>query len=50
MANDEDKLIKKYGIVCKQKIVYSYKGYNYDNLKDAVNFAKIDLEGEEKNA
>ena len=50
MANDEDKLIKKYGIVCKQKMVYSYKGYNYDNLKDAVNFAKIDLEREEQDA
>ncbi len=50
MANDEDKLIKKYGILSKQKIVYSYKGYSYDNLKDAVNFAKIDLKREENNA
>ena len=50
MSPDEDKLIKKYGIVCKQKTVYSYKGYNYDNLKDAINYAKIALEREDQNA
>ncbi len=49
MTNDEDKVIKKYGILRKQKTVYTYKGYNYDNIKDAVNFAKIDLKREGKN-
>ncbi len=47
--NDEEKeLIKEFEITLDQKITYSYKGYKYDNLKDAVNFAKINRNGDIK--
>ena len=42
MTNDEDKLIKEYGIIREHKVVYTYKGYKYDNPKDAINYAKYD--------
>ena len=42
MTNDEDKLIKEYEIIREHKVVYTYKGYKYDNIKDAINYAKYD--------
>ena len=40
--NDKD-LMKKYGVTCSPEVTYHYKGYQYKKLKDALNYAKIDL-------
>ena len=41
--NDKDKgLIDQYGITCESKIIYRYKEHRYENIKDAVNYAKLD--------
>ena len=43
MNNDEEnKLMVQYGITSESKTVYSYLQHRYDNLKDAINFAKLD--------
>lgn len=44
MTEEEQKLMDQYGITSQQKIVYHYNGHNYDNLKDAISFAKIDTQ------
>lgn len=44
MTTDEELLLKKHGITTEQKIIYLYKGYRYDHLKDAISFAIIDTE------
>ena len=33
----------QYGITCVQKTVYLYKDFRYDNLKDALRYAEIDI-------
>ncbi|MBT8113464.1 MAG: hypothetical protein KJO81_05185 [Gammaproteobacteria bacterium] len=43
MTEEDNKLMDQYGITSKQKTVYLYKGHKYGNLKDALNFAKIDM-------
>ena len=43
MTEEDNKLMEKYGITSQQKIVYLYKGHRYDSLKNAINFAKIDM-------
>ena len=43
MDETELRLIEEFDITVLQKTVYQYKGHKYDNLKDAVNFAKIDM-------
>ena len=43
MTEEDNKLMDQYGITSKQKIVFLYKGHKYGNLKDALNFAKIDM-------
>ena len=40
MTDNEDKLINEYEIVREHKTIYTYKGYKYDKLEDAINFAK----------
>ena len=42
MNEEDNKLMEQYDITSQQKTVYLYKGYKYDRLKDAINFAKID--------
>ena len=42
MNDEEKRLIEEFGITLEQKTTYLYKGYKYDSLKDAINFAKID--------
>ena len=34
--------MKRYGITVEQKSVYTFKGYKYEHLKDALNYAKLD--------
>ena len=41
--NDENKmLMEKYGITCEPKMIYSYKQHRYENVEQAINFARID--------
>lgn len=41
--NKEDKvLIDRFGIICEKKDIYHYKKYQYGNLQDALNYAKLD--------
>jgi len=42
MTEEEKELMESYGITVEQKSVYFYKGHTYENLKDALNYAKID--------
>jgi len=42
MTEEEKELMKRYGITVETKNVYSYKGYKYEYLKDALNYAKVD--------
>jgi hypothetical protein len=42
MNEEEKELMERYGITVEQKTVYSYKGYRYERLKDALNYAKVD--------
>ena len=44
MTEEEQAQMTRFGITVAQKRVYSYKGYKYDHLKDALNYAKIDTE------
>lgn len=48
--NEEDKaLMALYGIKCIPKMMYFYKQYRYDNLKDALRYAEIDTKRDQKN-
>ena len=42
MTEEEKELMKRYDITVEQKSVYTYKGYKYEHLKDALNYAKVD--------
>ncbi len=42
MPEEEKELMKRYGITVEPKSVYSYKGYKYEHLKDALNYTKVD--------
>ncbi len=44
MTEEDNLLMEQYGITSQQKTVYLYKGHKYDSLKDAINFAKIDMQ------
>jgi hypothetical protein len=44
VIEEEKKLMEQYGITCEQRTVYFYQGYQYANLKDALNYARIDKE------
>lgn len=44
MTKEEKELMKRFGITVEQKSVYAYDGHKYDQLKDAMNFAKIEAE------
>lgn len=41
-TNDDVTMMERYGITCEQKSIYHYKKYQYGNLQDAINFAKLD--------
>ena len=40
---DDETLMKIYGIQSSTKTIYHYQNHRYDNLRDAINFAKIDV-------
>ncbi len=41
--NEKDRLtMEAHGITCVPKNVYSYKGFKYDRLIDAVSYAETD--------
>jgi hypothetical protein len=42
MTEEEKGLMNRFGITVQQKSVYTYKGYKYEHLKDALNYAKVD--------
>jgi hypothetical protein len=42
---EKELLMKRFGITVEQKSVYTYKSYKYERLKDAVNYAKIEVGG-----
>ncbi len=44
MNEVERKMVEQYGITFEQKTVYFYKGHKYDQLKDAIRYAKIDIQ------
>lgn len=41
MTEIDNELMKLYGITAELKTVYLYDRYRYDNLSDAVEYAKI---------
>lgn len=47
MTHEDQALLDRYGITTEQKTVYLYRGYRYDHLKDAINYAKIEAEKDE---
>jgi hypothetical protein len=43
MTKEEEKQqMDLYGITTEQKTVFHYRGYRYDHLTDALNYARID--------
>ena len=44
MTEEEEKLMKRYGITSEQNTVYYYMGHKYERLKDALNYARIQTE------
>jgi hypothetical protein len=42
VTEEEKELASRCGITVEPKTVYHYKGYKYDRLQDALNFAKTD--------
>lgn len=46
MNEKDNELAEKLGITSKQKTIYLYNGYTYDNIKDAINYAKIDTKSD----
>jgi hypothetical protein len=42
MDKNDEKLMERYGITSVPTTYYYYKKYRYINLKDAVNYAKLD--------
>ena len=43
MTEKNKELMNIYGITTEAKVVYLYKQHKYDNLSDAVSYAKIDM-------
>lgn len=40
MTEEEKALTERYGIAVEHKSVFLYKGYKYERLEDALNYAK----------
>jgi hypothetical protein len=43
-TEEEREQMQKYGIVQREKTQYTYQGYVYDRLSDALAYARIDTE------
>ncbi len=50
MNEDDMALMERYGIKCVPKMVYFYKQYEYENLKDAIRYAEIDTKRDKENS
>ena len=48
MSEQDKALMAEYGITSTVKEVYSYKGYRYDRLSDALSYARIDARRSEE--
>ncbi|BFM11998.1 hypothetical protein R50072_21510 [Simiduia litorea] len=48
MNHDDADDLKRYHITCENRLIYRYKEYRYDNLKDAINFARLDADNSDK--
>jgi hypothetical protein len=44
MTEEEKELIRRYGIVVSHKSEYTYKGFKYERLRDALNYATIEAD------
>lgn len=44
MTEDEKELLRRYDITAEQRSMYLYKGYKYEHFRDAVNYARIEVE------
>jgi hypothetical protein len=44
MTEEEQQQMTRYGITAEEKTVYRYRNYKYENLAEALNFARIDSE------
>jgi len=44
MSEEDIKLMTQYDITTESKLIYNYKQHHYENLKDAVNYARLDTE------
>ena len=42
MSEQDNTLMAEYGITSTVKTVYSYKGYRYDRLSDAISYARTE--------
>lgn len=49
MTQKDKSLMEEFGITSESKIFYLYKQHSYENLTDAVNFAKSDAKDEKVN-
>ncbi len=50
MKKSDRELMTQYGITCVSKPIYIYKKHRYDNLDDALRYAKIDITRDQENA
>lgn len=48
MNKTDSELMAEYGITSKTKTLYSYKQHTYEHLKDALSYAKIDMNRHQK--
>lgn len=44
MSDEDKKLMTQYDFTSESKMIYSYKQHRYENLKDAVNYARLDTD------
>jgi len=53
MSERDKKIMTKYNITSESKMIYRYKEHRYENLIDAVRYAKLDtsdITGQESNS
>ena len=49
MSEETKTLMAQYGITCEPKMIYSYKQHRYENVEQAINFARIDATRDQDN-
>ena len=50
MSEETKTLMAQYGITCEPKLIYSYKQHRYENVEQAINFARIDAARDQDNS